>query len=147
CAAGINSDFVHVEVSIKHLPPLKFMTVADSNINKRTRNRAIIGSCLREPSAFFRYLRLILKMPPQSGYPGSGGESTGSQRRRKKKLSRLVETSFLEEVLVNASHNQVVINQIQDALEATGRKNKTLCEFGRFWDRFMEAHKEVVGNG
>jgi hypothetical protein len=147
CAAGINSDFVHVEVSFKNLPPLKFMTVADSNINKRTRNKTIIGSYLREPSAFFRYLKLILKMPPQSGYPGSGDGSTGSQPRRKTKLSRLVETSFLEEVLVNAAHNQVVINQIQDALEATGRKNKTLREFDRFWQCFMEAHKEVVGIG
>jgi hypothetical protein len=144
-AAGFNSDFVHVEVSFKGLPPLEFMTVAGSNINKRTRNKAIIGSYLREPSAFFQYLRLILKMPAQIVYPGSGGGSANS-RKKKTALSRLIETSFLEEVLVNASHNQVVINQIQDALDATDRKNKTLSEFGQFWHRFMEAHKEVVGN-
>jgi hypothetical protein len=89
---------------------------------------------------------LILKMPAQIGYSGSGGGSANPGK-KKTALARLIETSFLEEVLVNASHNQVVINQIQDALDATDRKNKTLSEFGQFWHRFMEAHKDVVENG
>ncbi len=143
-AAGFNSDFVQVEVSFKGLKH-EFMTVASSNINKKTRNRTIIGSYLREPNAFFQYLRLILKMPPQIAHFGSSG-GPASPRKKKTALARLMESSFLEEVLVNASHNGAVIKQIQEALDATRRKDKTLTEFSRFWRRFMEAHEEVGGN-
>jgi len=45
---------------------------------------------------------------------------------------------------VNASYNKVVRNQIQDALDAMGRKDKTLSEFNLFWRRFIEAHEEVA---
>ena len=84
-------------------------------------------------------------MPAQTGYRGSGGGPEASGK-KKTALARLIETAFLEEVLVNASYNPVVINQVQDALDATDGKNKALSEFGRFWHRFREAHYEVVGN-
>jgi hypothetical protein len=122
------------------------MTVAHSNINKRTRNKAIIGSYLRDASAFFKYLRLILKMPAQvSHHDSSGGQV--NLRKNKTALSRLIESSFLEEVLVYASHNDAVITQIQEALDATGCQDETLGEFSLFWHRFIDAHKEVVGHG
>jgi hypothetical protein len=143
-AAGFRSDFIHIEASYKDLPSLRFMTVAHSNINKRTRNRAIIGSYLPDSSAFFKYLRLILKMPSQVSLHNSNGRHVSS-RNHKKALSRLIESSFLEEVLLYASHNEAVINQIQMALEATRRKDGTLAEFNLFWSRFIDAHKEVGG--
>jgi hypothetical protein len=144
--AGFQSDFVYVELSLRDSPSVKFMTVAISNINKRTRNRAIIGSYLREPSAFFQYLRLILKMPLQTGYAnGKGGGFPGS-RRRKVNFSRVTNNSFLEEVLVNASHNQFAINQIQNALDATDRRSGAVTDFARFWQDFMEAHNDIVKN-
>jgi hypothetical protein len=142
--AGFVSDFVHIEVSFGDVPPLKFMTMASSNINKRTRNKAIVGSYLRQPSAFFQYLRLILKMPVHTGYRGSNGGSTNSRKKRTA-LSRLIETSFLEEVLVHASYNKIVINQIEEALDAVD-KNIALAEFTQFWRSFMDAHNEVVGH-
>jgi hypothetical protein len=140
---GFRSDFVQIEVRLGMLPSLKFMTVATSNINKRTRNKAVLGSYLQQPSAFYRYLRLILKMPATTGYRDTSAGSGGS-RKKKRELARVVETSFLEEVLVNASRNQSVINQIDEALDAADRADETLDDFRQFWRRFMEAHREVV---
>ena len=84
-------------------------------------------------------------MPPQVAHSGSSG-GPGSPRKKKTALSRLIESAFLETVLVNASHNPAVIKQIQEALDATRRKDKTLSEFSRFWGRFTEAHEEVGGH-
>lgn len=139
---GFDSDFLHVEVSYKDLKH-DFMTVACSNINKRMRNQYVIGTYLRAPSAFFKYLRLILKMPPQNGNRGTT-DGEGASGKKKPPISKFIDNSFLEEVLVNASHNKVVINQIQEALDATGRKDKALHEFSLFWSRFKEVHDEIV---
>jgi hypothetical protein len=101
------------------------MTVAHSNINKGTRNKGIIGSYLRDSSAFFKYLRLILKMPAQVSHHDSGGGQINS-RKKKTALSRLIESSFLEEVLVHASHNEAVITQ--SGRRRYSRRDKTLEE-------------------
>jgi hypothetical protein len=141
------SDFVHVEVSYENLKET-FMTMASSNLNKRTRNRNVMAAHLRNPSAFFRYLRLVLRMPPQlqSNVHSPDGDSNGRLRHKARTL-RFVDTSFLEEVLVNASHNPEVCEQIQNALEATTRRDEHLKRFERFWKLFVDAQKEVGASG
>jgi hypothetical protein len=141
------SDFIHVELSYENLKET-FMTVASSNLNKRTRNRNVMAAHLRDPGAFFRYLRLVLKMPTQlqsKGYSADGGSN--GPHKHKTLTSRFVDTSFLEEVLVNASHNPEVCEQIQNALEATTRRDENLKGFERFWKLFVDAQKEVGVGG
>lgn len=140
-AGGIYADFVHVMITYdgKAEP---FMTVAISNIDKRKRNRSVIGAYLQEPSAFFWYLRLVLKMPPHAPYYAGGSDTAHSKKREHARSMRFGE-SFLEEVLVNASYNPVVCEQIQNALEVSPRKDETLKEFSQFWRNFVEAQEEV----
>lgn len=141
---GVYADFVRVEVSYKDLKET-FMTVASSNINKRARNKRVIGSCLQEPGAFFRYLRLVLKMPPQAP-SHSGGNGSDRSGKRKLRASQRFNESFLEEVLVNASYNPVVCEQIEHALDAVDRGNDALKEFGQFWRSFVQAQEEIAAD-
>jgi hypothetical protein len=141
-AEGFHSDFIHVVLSCQG-ETLQFMSVAKSNINKSERNGAILRKYLRDHDDFFQYLMLILKSP-EFTKAGSSGERTRCSRKISRPSQLITETGFLEDVLVKASHNNSVIQQINVALDAVNLKSAPMNAFREFWRDFCSAHNEAI---
>jgi hypothetical protein len=142
---GFYSDFINILLTYNGRQ-LEFMTQASSNLNKRKRNRTIVRSFIKTPDALLKYLMLILKISDISK-PAARGTGEEKFRKKNNRSSILNEINFLERVLISASHNESVINQIEEAISGFDETDKQISGLIKVWRVFQSAHLELKKDG
>jgi len=77
----------------------------------------------------------------------AGGNDPNKRRKKHSRSISFNEINFLERILISASHNENVINQIEEAISGFSTKDKQISELIKVWKVFQLANLELKKDG